>query len=389
MEKLEPTEARRKAMAAAAASSRAQAWSDRIDDWLPIVDEMFAAADRIPEGAPVGTIKIKDGWPARMCMDSHGNHVWVGMILPPWNRNGTYDALDADSWPVIYDPTKPETLEELRTEVDRLDKAEDRALTERDELQETVNRILYTCSSVDEIGEWSSANDPVERFIEQFKPVKRIDPTAQQEPERFPGIENPTIADHVGADNADEQLKLIFGLRDIRIERGLSVAFVGEALCLEDAEVERFESGSMNPTMSLIRRYARAVEAVFTVEVRKWEDTQPQREPALRERFPEQASAYVADPELAEVDDEPLPSGSLITPNPPRTPRVVDRLGVDEQGSRWRDVIGDVWNWDERGWHCVAKYGPTSPVPYLAGETALHGPFKEILEPRELDEESN
>ncbi|OHU51463.1 hypothetical protein BKG82_22980 [Mycobacteroides chelonae] len=26
-----------------------------------------------------------------------------------------------------------------------------------------------------------------------------------------------------------------------------------------------------------------------------------------------------------------------------RTPRVVDRLGVDEQGSRWRDRVGDEW----------------------------------------------
>lgn len=59
----------------------------------------------------------------------------------------------------------------------RLDKAEDSALRERDYWEETVNRILYTCSSEHEIGEWSSANDPVERFIEQFRPVKRIDPT--------------------------------------------------------------------------------------------------------------------------------------------------------------------------------------------------------------------
>lgn len=86
---------------------------------------------------------------------------------------------------------------------------------------------------------------------------------------------------------------------------------------------------------------------------------------------------------VSEVYDCDCPPAIRITPKP-RTPRVVDSLGVDEQGSRWRDVIGDVWNWDERGWHCVAKYGPTSPVPYLAGETALHGPFKEILEPRVL-----
>lgn len=78
-------------------------------------------------------------------------------------------------------------------------------------------------------------------------------------------------------------------------------------------------------------------------------DPTAQQEPALRERFPEQASAYVADPELAEVDDEPLPSGSLITPKP-RTPRVVDRLGVDEQGSPWRELLN--------GWAWVYLYDP-------------------------------
>lgn len=51
----------------------------------------------------------------------------------------------------------------------------------------------------------------------------------------FPGLENPTTADYIGAAVADEQLKLIFGLRRVRVERGLSVAYVGEALCLEDA----------------------------------------------------------------------------------------------------------------------------------------------------------
>lgn len=141
------------------------------------VDRQIAAANSIPEGAPVGTIAL------------HPSGKWIAHRDTPdtWEYIPFRGAVllehgdDADSWPVIYDPTG-KTIDELQAEVDRLDRAEDRALTERDELQETVNRILYTCSSEDEIGEWSSANDPVERFIEQFKPVKRIDPTAQQEP---------------------------------------------------------------------------------------------------------------------------------------------------------------------------------------------------------------
>ncbi|SHU21121.1 Uncharacterised protein [Mycobacteroides abscessus subsp. abscessus] len=112
-------------------------------------------------------------------------------------------------------------------------------------------------------------------------------------------------------------------------------------------------------------------------------DPTAQQEPALRERFPEQASAYVADPELAEVDDEPLPSGSLITPKP-RTPRVVDRLGVDEQGSRWLDANGKQWSWSpylERwGYFRHVENGSV----WVLGDQDLHGPFREILEPHVL-----
>ncbi|WP_457171487.1 hypothetical protein [Mycobacteroides abscessus] len=255
---------------------------DALDEAIDQLMTLVGVGVGIPEGAPVGTIARRpDGrWVAHRCPAGWGYRRLRGDDKYP-NIN------DADSWPVIYDPTG-KTLDELHAEIDRLDKAEDSALRERDHWEETVNRILYTCSSAEEIGEWSSANDPVERFIEQFKPVKRIDPTAQQEPQ---------------------------------VEGNLS-------------------------------------------EIPK----------SSTQQEPEECPCAPG-------------SGHCVTtavPKPPRAPRVVDRLGVDERGSRWRDVVGDVWNWDERGWHCVAKYGPTSPVPYLAGETARHGPFKEILEPRVL-----
>ncbi|MDM2418350.1 hypothetical protein PP577_18695 [Mycobacteroides abscessus] len=259
--KLEPTEAQRKAMAAAAASSRAQAWSDRIDDWLPIVDEMFAAADRIPEGAPVGTIARRpDGaWKAERKAGGSGPYWHYSTSAfwradsPDWNSED-----DADSWPVIYDPTG-KTLDELHAEIDRLDKAEDSALRERDYWEETVNRILYTCSSEDEIGEWSSANDPVERFIEQFKPVKRIDPTAQQEP--------------------------------------------GESL-------------------------ARGLDDLAAGRVSRRDDyLEPQQEPEEDDKPEGCTECGFTAYELEDGRCDQCP------PPKPRTPRVVDRLGVDEQGS--------------------------------------------------------
>lgn len=90
--------------------------------------------------------------------------------------------------------------------------------------------------------------------------------------EMFPGLENPTRADRIGMEVAEEQLKLVFGLRNMRIERGLNITDVAEAMEVDPAQVSRFESGSTNPTMSTIRRYAKAVEAIFRVEIRKWED---------------------------------------------------------------------------------------------------------------------
>ncbi|MDB2213921.1 hypothetical protein [Mycobacteroides abscessus] len=66
-------------------------------------------------------------------------------------------------------------------------------------------------------------------------------------------------------------------------------------------------------------------------------------------------------------------------PKPYRTPRVVDRLGVDEQGSRWRDGDGDEWKY-RNGWRwreCPDIWAIGNPSPKYA-------PYTEILEPRVL-----
>jgi transcriptional regulator with XRE-family HTH domain len=86
----------------------------------------------------------------------------------------------------------------------------------------------------------------------------------------FPGITKATSADRLGLELADEQLKLIFGLRQVRIDGGMSVADVAVKMDVDPAQVSRFEGGSTNPTMSTIRRYAKAVGAVFRVETREW-----------------------------------------------------------------------------------------------------------------------
>lgn len=276
---------------------------------LDVVWHQIEAANSIPEGAPVGTIARRpDGeWLAeRKVSQSTGAGRWVYLKLGYPSTEVSLEPHDADSWPVIYDPTKG----------------------------------VHTGAVINAETQ-SQIRDALDGS------------TAQQEPETC------------------------------RICNGSGVGYgkvPGGWLETDCAACDATREAQQEPGESL----ARGLDDLAAGRVSRRDDyLEPQQEPALRERFPKQASAYVADPELAEVDDEPLPSGSLITPKP-RQPRVVDRLGVDEQGSRWRDVIGDVWNWDECGWHCVAEYGQTSPVPYLAGETALHGPFKEILEPRVL-----
>ncbi|QSM04432.1 hypothetical protein PROPHIGD02-2_24 [Mycobacterium phage prophiGD02-2] len=113
--KLEPTEAQRRAMVDKL-GEHVQWHRDGVE---LAVDDMLAAANSIPEGAPVGTIARRpDGiFLAVRKAESSGAMYWQywapggariadGMPLPS----------DADSWPVIYDPTKPNA-----DEVDRLD----------------------------------------------------------------------------------------------------------------------------------------------------------------------------------------------------------------------------------------------------------------------------
>ncbi|SIE08517.1 Uncharacterised protein [Mycobacteroides abscessus subsp. abscessus] len=90
-----------------------------------------------------------------------------------------------------------------------------------------------------------------------------------------------------------------------------------------------------------------------------------------------------------EPQQEPADRLDLIDPiqrhrgdKPSRTPRVVDRLGVDEQGSRWRNrAYTEFWFQDEC-WNFRTKDGCTSW--FAAGYEPKMRIFTEILEPRVL-----
>lgn len=95
---------------------------------------------------------------------------------------------------------------------------------------------------------------------------------------QFPGIENPTPADHLALELAQQQLNLVFGIRAIRAQRGLTPQAVAEAMDVDLDALWRLEMGGSNPTMSTIRRYAKAVGAHFQVTVSPWDGTRFEKE---------------------------------------------------------------------------------------------------------------
>ena len=88
----------------------------------------------------------------------------------------------------------------------------------------------------------------------------------------FPGVDKPTSRERLGVELADEQLDLIYELRKVRVERGLSIADIAENMKVDATQVSRLESGSTNPTMAAIRRYAKAAGARISISV--WRDDQ-------------------------------------------------------------------------------------------------------------------
>ncbi|WP_084161182.1 helix-turn-helix transcriptional regulator [Nocardia sp. BMG51109] len=93
----------------------------------------------------------------------------------------------------------------------------------------------------------------------------------------FPGVKDPTPRDHLAVELADEQLNLVLGLRAVRVDSGMSISDVAEAMGVDPSQVSRFESGATNPTMSTVRRYAKVVGAIFRVTTSSWSEDRTNR----------------------------------------------------------------------------------------------------------------
>ncbi|SIJ02334.1 Uncharacterised protein [Mycobacteroides abscessus subsp. bolletii] len=353
------------------------------------VDEMIAAANSIPEGAPVGTVKQRpDGtfvavrcgdvspYPASWvyvrvmpgaCEEPYGDEAdsWpsYGEITPEpegcgigldgecegkcrkgdapvgtiarrpdgaWvalrDRFGWQyfhlgypgDGIDADSWPVIYDPTKPGGLIEAQrwAEWFAAERDDARKLYQHFERKAALATELAFDRALsidlgDEWGEWG-CNTLVE--VLSALGVK-------------PGM----------------------NLGDIyeMVERGLEWFPPGE----EPIAPRPDPTAQQEPGESL----ARGLDDIAAGRVSRRDDyLEPQQEPE---------------------DPGPPTNAHIEFSKPARTPRVVDRLGVDEQGSRWHGAEGAAaYFHDGQSWR--TNQGRVFPAGY---QPDWNAPYTEIL----------
>lgn len=248
----------------------ADEWQGRVDTTDEYIDRIIAAANSIPEGAPVGTIARRPdgGWVA---------HRTVGLDAPFWeyfrldpNAHALKNQYDADSWPQI----RPD--------------------------------------------QW-----PDQSGLDWFPPgeeplVTRPDPTAQQEPEQGWLRQEFDKAEKRSAGIPDRARPKVDKQKGASLSRGLDDLAAGRVSRRDDY-------------------------------------LEPQREPCCG---------------VSEVYDCDCPPAIRITPKP-RTPRVVDRLGVDERGSRWHGAEGaaayfhDGQSWrTNQGRVFPAGYQPDWNAPY-------------------------
>lgn len=174
--KLEPTKAQRKAMALALA--RRVGRESYVQGDLDVVWHQIEAANNIPEGAPVGTIARRPDGAAvaiRVQYDHDGFWGQSYWSYEPLNDPELFaddpDADQADSWPVIYDPTKPEQKTYPYAEGDTI----------------VIGPECFQVPSKGAIawkGVWYFDPDyQLNGFPPGEEPlVPRLDPTAQQEP---------------------------------------------------------------------------------------------------------------------------------------------------------------------------------------------------------------
>lgn len=343
--KLEPTEAQRKAMATRLCASFC------LDEEVGLyeVDRQIAAANSVPEGAPVGTIARRpDGfWIAHM---TESGWEYTELVT------GTWRGSDADSWPVIFTPGEAVGSGPTTDGGETHDPRE----PSREELRAYFHQDLAEHCQADDPDEYHEGDKPrLERQMREPSvfdadphgtvnldgtlPTFTPDPTAQQEPPK--GLYGKYRVERVDG----KPIRACFVLEY------LDDLHANKALLEYAFSVER-----VNPELAKDLR----------TEWGKWPG-RSQQEPAY--------TVAAASEEMAKYWDN-----SIVTTTK-RVPRVVDRLGVDEQGSRWRDENGLIHSFTEGadGGRWKTQIGG-SWYPWAKGVVPHGGEYTEIVEPRVL-----
>lgn len=182
-EKLNPSEAQRKAMA-----QRLRECGEY--GVFRTVDEMIAAANNISEGAPVGTIARRpDGvFVAVRILTDYLERYWTHTCTDHSLNDDWPDPDDADSWPVIYDPRDYEgTTYDPETGLHWFNPGE-QPVAPRPDPTKPIGPEIWR------VAEWLEEHDdgePYEIYTPDGSYGYRLSaskvghhPTAQQEPER-------------------------------------------------------------------------------------------------------------------------------------------------------------------------------------------------------------
>ncbi|SKM19556.1 Uncharacterised protein [Mycobacteroides abscessus subsp. massiliense] len=303
----------------------------------------FDIANRgIPEGAPVGTIARRpDGAVIAVRGEKFGHPFWTYKWLDDGPNVPTVkDTNDADSWPVIYDPDEYHEGDKPRLErLMREPSVFDAVL-----LREAATRLAE--SSTEEKDNYHLVNDLLDA-------AKRLDPTAQQEP------------------------------KPCRICNGSGIGYgkvPGGWLETDCAACDATGEAQQEPVESL----SRGLDDIADGRVSRRDDyLEPQQEPEEDDKPEGCTECGFTAYELEDGRCDQCP------PPKPRTPRVVDRLGVDERDAEWtrRQVSRDIYVWEYRFRGGVWQFrllGHENWAYLKLGEEPANGPFTEVLEPRVL-----
>ncbi|SIG86958.1 Uncharacterised protein [Mycobacteroides abscessus subsp. abscessus] len=311
---LNPTEALRKVA------------HDALDEAIDQLVTLVGVGVSIPEGPPVGTIarrpdgewiawRTEDGWGYRFIGDEEPNE-W-----PPGSSI-------ADFWPVIFTPGEAVGSGPTTDGGETYDPREGEAL-----------RQAGPCQSIDPVSELKCSQTlGHEGNHGTCSGLEWPDPTAQQEP-----VIRGTVQDALRPD---------------------------DVALLETDPMEFVRRTQQEPGESL----ARGLDDLAAGRVSRRDDYLEPEDPEYCGNCDGRKCMGCVFREYDHDCADDCPDCCTTA----RTPRVVDRLGVDEQGARWRDRDGDEYWFNGHRW-CDSG-GSDGKYEYLQGyEPNMASPYTEVL----------